>query len=239
MTTKPEHELTVPSHLPDPVLIIAMGPSSCGKSTVGNDVASALHIPFIDGDNLHPKSNVEKMSAGHPLTDDDRLPWLALIRSTAERVCKEETEKSGGKFQSVEDGGIGRPGVVVACSALKKWYRDILRGNVKADPPPKEDLVEDHPAEDAHHAATTNLKTYFVYCKGTPELLHDRIAARKGHFFGAQMLNSQLSILEDPTGEEDVVAADIDGTKEEVKERAVAGVRKLLEEKPKHEKEGV
>ena len=81
------------------------------------------------------------MSSGIPLTDDDRLPWLALIRSTAERVCKEEWEKHGGKMKSVEEGGIGRAGVVIACSALNKWYRDILRGDVGAIPPPVDDLV--------------------------------------------------------------------------------------------------
>jgi gluconokinase len=85
------------------------------------------------------------MSSGIPLTDDDRLPWLALIRSTAERVCKEEWEKHDGKMKSVADGGIGRAGVVIACSALKKWYRDILRGDVSAIPPPVDDLVSTHP----------------------------------------------------------------------------------------------
>ncbi|ODO07629.1 gluconokinase [Cryptococcus wingfieldii CBS 7118] len=229
MSPKPEHELTVPAHLPAPVLIIAMGPASCGKSTIGTDLASSLHIPFIDGDSLHPKSNVEKMSRGEALSDEDRLPWLALIRSTAERVCKEESEKGEGGEDGAGAGGIGRPGVVVACSALKGWYRDILRGVVEADPPPKDDLVEDHPAPNAHHRATSNLKTYFVYCCGTPELLQERIAARKGHFFGAQMLEGQLAILEDPRGEEDVVAVDIDGTREVVGQRAVEGVRGLLE----------
>lgn len=81
------------------------------------------------------------MSSGTPLTDEDRLPWLALIRSTAERVCKEQSDKVEEKNRSVEDGGLGRAGVVIACSALKKWYRDILRGTVKADPSPAEDLV--------------------------------------------------------------------------------------------------
>ncbi|WVQ85726.1 hypothetical protein IAT38_007892 [Cryptococcus sp. DSM 104549] len=230
--TKPDHELTVPKQAPNPVLIIVMGPASCGKSTVGQDVASALSIPFIDGDSLHPQSNIDKMSAGTPLTDDDRLPWLALIRSTAERVCKEEYEKSGGKFKTVEEGGIERPGVVIACSALKKWYRDILRGLVKADPPPADDLPNDHPnatsESNAHHPATPALQTLFVYCQGTPELLQQRIAARKGHFMGAQMLKSQLATLEDPTGEEGVAAVNIDGTREKVGEDASKGVRSLL-----------
>ena len=112
-----------------------------GKSTVGQDVADHFHIPFFDGDSLHPKSNIAKMSSGTPLTDEDRLPWLALIRSTAERMCKEQSDEAGGKTRNEEDGGLGRTGVVIACSALKKWYRDILRGVVKADPPPAEDLV--------------------------------------------------------------------------------------------------
>jgi gluconokinase len=75
------------------------------------------------------------MSSGTPLNDADRLPWLALIRSTAERVCREQYESGdvSAKF--------GRPAVVIACSALKKWYRDILRGVVDADPPKADDLV--------------------------------------------------------------------------------------------------
>ena len=142
---------------------------------------------FIDGDTLHPASNIEKMTRGIPLTDDDRLPWLALIRSTGERVCREEWDMEhdpryaakhaghGHAVQPIEEhpetrpedrtkplreqdkadhwrehwtgikkegeGGIGRPGVVIACSALRKWYRDILRGEVQAEPPAKDDLV--------------------------------------------------------------------------------------------------
>lgn len=84
------------------------------------------------------------MSAGHPLNDDDRLPWLALIRSTAERICRDEWNDQGFPIKSAAEGGIGRPGVVIACSALKKWYRDILRGEVEASPPGKGDLVSLH-----------------------------------------------------------------------------------------------
>ncbi|WVN85505.1 uncharacterized protein L203_100651 [Cryptococcus depauperatus CBS 7841] len=226
-STKPSHELAVPGHLPDPVLIIVMGPASCGKSTVGQGVADALNLSFIDGDSLHPKSNIKKMSTGIPLTDEDRLPWLALIRSTAERFCKEQMDKSGGRLTAVQDGGIGRPGVVIACSALRKWYRDILRGSVKANPPSAEDLVESHP-QNAEHAATGALKTLFVYCKGSPELLKERIAARKGHFMGSEMLASQLATLEDPSDEEGVAVTEIDGSQEEVIERAVNGIKKLL-----------
>ncbi|WWD15592.1 hypothetical protein CI109_100014 [Kwoniella shandongensis] len=230
--TPPDAELTVPQNAQNPVLIIVMGPASCGKSTVGQDVAASLSIPFIDGDSLHPSSNIEKMSHGIPLTDDDRLPWLALIRSTGERVCKEEYEKCDGKFKSVKEGGLGRAGVVIACSALRKWYRDILRGEVEANPPPVGDLPPSHPTAteelQVQHAATSSLQTLFVYCQGTAELLQSRIAARKGHFMGSQMLASQLATLEDPSGEKDVAAVNIDGSREKVGENAVKGVRALL-----------
>jgi gluconokinase len=82
------------------------------------------------------------MSSGVPLDDADRLPWLALIRSTAERVCREEFVRANqtGEGQDWRS-SLGRPAVVIACSALKKWYRDILRGQVAAEPPTKDDIV--------------------------------------------------------------------------------------------------
>lgn len=159
-----------------------------GKSTIGLSLSRALDIPFIDGDSLHPKTNVAKMTAGQPLTDEDRLPWLALIRSTAERVCREEWRRGeravkgvihdaaddagavgggatadadivqigaaaefefgegdkwrkGGKKADEIEASLGRPAVIIACSALKKRYRDILRGEVEAEPPSKENIV--------------------------------------------------------------------------------------------------
>lgn len=100
-----------------------------GKSTVGEDLGKNIYAPFIDGDSLHPQENVAKMSAGQPLTDEDRLPWLHAIRRTGIEKCKEEYDNK--KVTSKEDGGIGRPAVVIACSALKKRYRDVLRGTVE------------------------------------------------------------------------------------------------------------
>jgi gluconokinase len=153
---------------------------SSGKSTIALSLSKALSVPFIDGDSLHPKSNVEKMSKGNPLTDADRLPWLALIRSTAERVCREEWVRARRNYAGVDATGgeadvpgsasiaemaeyefgegwkwrnagkddahhvrasLDRPAVIIACSALKKWYREILRGNVDAEPPKESDLV--------------------------------------------------------------------------------------------------
>jgi len=95
----------VPGHYPP---LIVMGVSGSGKSTIGSLLASTLGLEFIDGDDLHPRANKEKMAAGHPLNDEDRAPWLEII---AERIGAELAE--------------GRP-IVVACSALKRRYRTQL-----------------------------------------------------------------------------------------------------------------
>ncbi|MDO3434004.1 gluconokinase [Rhizobium sp. CBN3] len=92
-----------------PHAIIVMGVSGCGKSSVGEKLAEALHLPFVEGDALHPASNVEKMSKGIPLTDEDRMPWLHLI---------------GKRMQASLEKGEG---IIVSCSALKRIYRDRLR----------------------------------------------------------------------------------------------------------------
>ncbi|TXT07340.1 hypothetical protein VHUM_03060 [Vanrija humicola] len=186
-----------------------------GKSTIGEELAASLRIPFYDGDDLHPKSNVDKMSAGHPLNDEDRLPWLKLIRAHGEADARRAWEEGAGRDPEAERaaGKLGRPAVVITCSALKKWYRDILRGDaeVAADAPPK-------------------LHTIFVYCKGSEELLKSRIAARVGHFMKPNMLASQLATLEDPSAEPGVVVVDIAASKEEVAERALSGTRAVVKE---------
>ncbi|WP_111561741.1 gluconokinase [Rhizobium sp.] len=95
-----------------PHAIIVMGVSGCGKSSVGEAVAKALAVEFAEGDALHPASNVEKMSKGTPLTDEDRMPWLDIIGQTM-KAALDRNE-----------------GIVVSCSALKKSYRDRLRAAV-------------------------------------------------------------------------------------------------------------
>lgn len=89
--------------------IIVMGVSGSGKSTIGAELARALKIKFIDGDDLHPRANIEKMAAGHPLNDDDRAPWLQRINDAAF------------SFTHKQEGGV------IVCSALKKAYRDAIR----------------------------------------------------------------------------------------------------------------
>ncbi|MGL5006435.1 MAG: gluconokinase [Plesiomonas sp.] len=89
--------------------IIVMGVSGCGKSSVGSALANALNAKFIDGDDLHPKANILKMSAGNPLNDDDRAPWLERIRDAA--FSLEKKNETG----------------IIVCSALKRKYRDMIR----------------------------------------------------------------------------------------------------------------
>ncbi|TIH29946.1 gluconokinase [Subtercola vilae] len=127
-----------------------MGVSGSGKTTVGLALASALGVSFIDGDDLHPAANKAKMAAGTPLTDSDRQPWLAAVGQ-------------------VLHGEPGR-GPVVACSALKKAYRDALRS-----------FAPD---------------TVFLHLAGGSALIRARMVHREHHFMPAALLDSQLDTLE-------------------------------------------
>ncbi|KAJ6587216.1 P-loop containing nucleoside triphosphate hydrolase protein [Mycena vulgaris] len=162
----------------EPVFIVVMGVSGTGKSTLGAALAAALERPYIDGDDLHPRTNVEKMGAGEPLTDADREPWLRAIRETAERVVGEQQQAGSGR------------GVVIACSALKRTYREVLRGG----------------------GGSSALPTYFVFIEGAREVLMARMLNRNGHFMKASMLDSQLATLENPRGEEGVVVVSVEDT---------------------------
>ncbi|WP_160009882.1 gluconokinase [Rhizobium sp. 18055] len=102
-------------HNTHPHAIIVMGVSGCGKSSVGVAIAQALAVEFAEGDALHPASNVEKMSKGIPLTDEDRMPWLDVIGQTMKAALDRHE------------------GIVVSCSALKRSYRDRLRAAVDGD----------------------------------------------------------------------------------------------------------
>lgn len=158
--------------------VVVMGVAGCGKSTVASLLAARLGWEMLEGDALHPPANVERMGAGIPLTDDDRAPWLAAIASWMDGHRRE-----------------GRP-TVVACSALTRRYRDVLRSD---------DVL-------------------FVHLTGTPELLGQRLASREHHFMKAGMLQSQLNLLEPPAGDERHLALDIDATPEALAERAAAVV---------------
>jgi carbohydrate kinase (thermoresistant glucokinase family) len=140
--------------------VVVMGVSGSGKTTVGAALADALGLRFVDGDALHPVANVAKMAAGIPLDDDDRAPWLDAIGAVL----------------------AGGP-VVVACSALKRAYRDRLR------------------------AAAPRLE--LVFLDGDRELLASRMVARPGHFMPASLLDSQLATLEPPTADEQALTVDV------------------------------
>jgi gluconokinase len=154
-------------------------------------------MPYVEGDDLHPKLNVEKMSAGHPLDDADREPWLDLIRTTSEHIMVRRQADSQKK---------GMAGVVVGCSALKRYYRDILRGIVK--PATKNQEVP----RDLEPVQPDLLSTYFVFIDGSRETLMERMEKRTDHFMKASMLDSQLKTLESPIGEEGVVVVSSNDT---------------------------
>lgn len=161
------------------VALIVMGPSACGKSEVASALSKHYECEYIDADSLHPQSNIEKMSNGIPLTDDDRFPWLKTVREHLVMAYRRSVSKTS-------DNNIANVRVVVACSALKKIYRDILRGSFAG-------FEDDFGFE---------LKTNFVFLNCSESILLDRIGKRIGHFMKANMLQSQLSTLEKPDADE-------------------------------------
>lgn len=150
------------------MVVIVMGVTGAGKTTVGKLLAEQLRWQFADADDFHPQANIEKMRHGIPLTDDDRLPWLARLRSQIQAWLAQQQN------------------VVLACSALKRSYREELRAGPEVQ---------------------------FVYLKGTPELIERRLQTRHGHFAGAQILAGQFADLEEPI---DAVVVDISASPEAI-----------------------
>jgi gluconokinase len=150
------------------MIVIVMGVVGVGKTTVGSLLAGQLGWAFADADDFHPQFNVEKIRRGIPLTDDDRRPWLERLRA----------EISGWVAE-------GR-NVVLACSALKRSYRQELE---------------------------VGPEVQFVYLKGSASLIAQRLRSRKGHFADEQILASQFADLEEP---EAVVTAEADSTPREI-----------------------
>lgn len=169
------------------IALIVMGPSACGKSEVASALAKHYECEYIDADSLHPPSNIEKMSNGKPLTDADRFPWLKTVREHLVIAYRNNSNKTS-DYNKVR--------VVVACSALKKIYRDILRGSY-------EGLEDDCYSE---------LATNFVFLNCSESVLAERISRREGHFMKANMLQSQLSTLEKPDSTERAVTVNGDGS---------------------------
>jgi gluconokinase len=162
------------------VVIVVMGVSGSGKSTVGQDLAKRLGVTYAEADEFHPPENIAKMSAGHPLTDEDRWPWLHAI---AEWIGTHE-----------ESGGV------VTCSALKRPYRDVLRGGGPV---------------------------FFLHLDGPREVIAARLTARKGHFMPPALLDSQIADLEPLHPDEPGTVLNIDATPEALADAAYRATQQL------------
>ena len=161
--------------------LVVMGVSGCGKSTVAEALAARLQGQFMDGDDFHPPENVERMSEGVPLTDEDRLPWLAAINHAVRQPNTDKVVK------------------VVACSALKRMYRDVL---------------------------SESTPVLFVHLAGDFDLIEARSKARKDHFMDVGLLQSQFDTLETPSNTESAVTVSIDAPIEEVIDNAMMSVQR-------------
>jgi carbohydrate kinase (thermoresistant glucokinase family) len=151
------------------MVYILMGVSGCGKTTVGKKLAGKLNLSFYDADDFHPEKNVKKMESGIPLNDDDRYPWLEILLENIARWNKSK-------------------GAVLACSALKKSYRDHLRKD-------------------------NNGSVSFIYLKGAKELIYDRLKNREEHYMPSSLLDSQFETLEEP---EDALTITVDSDPENI-----------------------
>lgn len=145
-----------------------MGVSGAGKSVIGAALASAIGVPFVEGDQYHAPLNVQRMATGIPLTDDDRRAWL---------------QRLGDMLATAATSPAGSDGLVIACSALKRSYRDLLRE--RAD-------------------------VQFVYLRGSRELVAERVRSRVDHFMPITLLGSQFATLEEPTLDEAAWVCEID-----------------------------
>jgi gluconokinase len=155
------------------VIVIIFGVSGAGKTTIGKLLAQQLGWRFLEADDFHPAANINKMRSSHPLTDDDRWPWLGQLRQQIERSL------------------AAGENAVLACSALKRAYRDVLR-------------VSD--------------EIKFVFLRGDYALIEKQLRSRHRHFMNPDLLQSQFDDLEEPTSNEDVLSIELGRTPEELVE---------------------
>ncbi|XP_029960634.1 probable gluconokinase [Salarias fasciatus] len=165
------------------MIYIIMGVSGTGKSTLGKSLSEKLGWPLHEGDDFHPQENIEKMVRGEPLTDQDRLPWLLKLHEVIQR------ERSSGSD------------ALVACSALKRHYRQILLNGSKAL------TLSSGPDQEVLPPAFPDV--FFLFLHGSYDLIHQRMVARRGHYMRADLLRSQFDVLEPPVDEENVLPLDI------------------------------
>lgn len=158
--------------------LVVMGVTGCGKSTTGNLLAKKLNAIFLDGDDLHPDSNIEKMRAGIPLNDQDRWPWLIRV---------------GTELAS-------HPNCVIACSALKYEYRNLIRESCS-------DAI-------------------FIHLNGNRETLQSRLQSRSDHFMPVSLLNSQLETLEELRSNETGISINIENSPDQIVDMAIRYISK-------------
>ncbi len=153
------------------MIVIVFGVSGAGKTTIGKLLAEELGWQFYEADDFHPRANIEKMRSGLPLTDEDRWPWLERLR---EQIMRSLAAKEN---------------AVLACSALKRVYREHLRvsGDVK-----------------------------FVFLRGDYALIERQLRRRRGHFMSPALLQSQFADLEEPQPDEDVLTIDLGRSPQEL-----------------------
>ncbi len=164
--------------------LVVMGVSGCGKSLIGSLLAQALGVPFFDADSYHSQANVEKMANGIPLTDADRAGWLADLATLIEAQ---------------------EAGLVLACSALKRSYRDRLR------------------------AGNPGLR--MVYLRGDFDTIWARHARRQDHYFNGQaMLESQFGSLEEPARDEAVITLDVEARPDTLVQQCLAQLGRARED---------
>ena len=155
--------------------MIVMGVQGSGKSTIGTALAKKLDVPFVDGDSLHSAENIRLMASGHALTDGERLPWLQAV---GEQLA-----------------AAGDHGIVMACSALKRSYRDLLREHAPA-------LVT-------------------IYAKGDIDLIRVRISGRHHDYMPTSLLQSQFDTLEERDEDEPGITVDVAQTPQQILDRIV------------------
>jgi len=153
------------------VIVIVFGVSGAGKTTVGELLARELDWHFLEADDFHPAANIEKMRSGYPLTDEDRWPWLERLREQIKRSL------------------AARENAVLACSALKRKYRERLRVN---------DEVK------------------LVFLRGSYAMIAEQLRHRRGHFFDRALLKSQFDDLEEPQPDESTLTIELGRTPQEL-----------------------
>jgi len=162
------------------VIVIIFGVSGAGKTTVGKLLARELGWHFLEADDFHPAANIKKMRSGHPLTDEDRWPWLEALREQIER------------FLAVEEDAV------LACSALKRKYREHLR-------------------------VSPDVKLIFL--RGDFALIEKQLRGRRGHFMNPELLQSQFADLEEAEPDEDALTIELGRTPQEIVEEIKTKLR--------------